>query len=100
MPIQTISPQHAKALIAGGDVDVVDVRDPRDWAAGHVPGARNVPLEDLTAGPPLARDKIPTFPAYGLTAPPVDLSTMPEANRQRALVMRKMREIAEKSGNG
>src|SRR6185436_8047700 len=49
---------------------------------------------------PLERDRIPSFPAYGLTAPPVDLSTLPEANRQRALVMRKMREIAEKSGNG
>ena len=49
---------------------------------------------------PLARDKIPAVPAYGLTAPPVDLSTLPEANRQRALVMRKMREIAERSGNG
>jgi hypothetical protein len=49
---------------------------------------------------PLAREEIPTFPAYGLTAPPVDLATLPEANRQRALVMRKMREIAEKTGNG
>ena len=50
--------------------------------------------------PPLARDEIPSFPAYGLTAPPVDLATLPEANRQRALAMRKMREVAEKSGNG
>jgi hypothetical protein len=45
-------------------------------------------------------DGIPSFPAYGLTAPPVDLSTLPEANRRRALVMRRMREIAERSGNG
>ena len=45
---------------------------------------------------------VPTRAAasYGLTAPPVDLSRLPEVNRQRALVMRKMREIAEKSGNG
>ncbi len=50
--------------------------------------------------PPLERDKIPSYPAYGLTAPPVDLSTLPEANRRRALAMRQMREIAEKSGNG
>ena len=46
---------------------------------------------------PLAEGQIPACPAYGLTAPPVDLSTLPEANRQRALVMRKMREIAERS---
>jgi hypothetical protein len=35
--------------------------------------------------------------SYPLTAPPVDLATLPEANRQRALVMRRMREIAERS---
>jgi hypothetical protein len=50
--------------------------------------------------PPLAADAAPSFPAYGLTAPPVDLATLPEANRRRALVMRRMREIAERSGNG
>ena len=48
---------------------------------------------------PLARSDIPSYPAYGLTAPPVDLATLPEANRRRALTMRRMREIAERSGN-
>ena len=52
------------------------------------------------AMPSLPTEKIPGFPAYGLTAPPVDLATLPEANRRRALVMRRMREIAERSGNG
>ena len=46
---------------------------------------------------PLADDDIPTYPAYGLTVAEVDLSTLPEANRQRALVFRKMREIMERS---
>ena len=46
---------------------------------------------------PLADHDIPTTPAYPLTAPPVDLSTLPEANRRRALLMRRMREIAERS---
>ncbi|HTL25015.1 MAG TPA: LLM class flavin-dependent oxidoreductase [Burkholderiales bacterium] len=45
-------------------------------------------------------ETVASFPAYGLTAPPVDLATLPEANRRRALVMRRMREIAERSGNG
>jgi len=45
-------------------------------------------------------ETVASFPAYGLTAPPVDLATPPEANRRRALVMRRMREIAERSGNG
>ena len=56
-------------------------------------------LKRKQAMAPLAREAIPSFLAYGLTAPPVDLATLPEANRQRALVMRKMREIAEASGN-
>ena len=46
---------------------------------------------------PLADEDIPTYPAYGLTVAEVDLSTLPEANRQRALVFRKMREIMERS---
>ncbi|HET7340170.1 MAG TPA: LLM class flavin-dependent oxidoreductase [Methylomirabilota bacterium] len=47
--------------------------------------------------PALAEDDIPSFPAYGLTvAEEPDLSKMPEANRQRALAMRRMREIAAK----
>jgi len=48
---------------------------------------------------PLARAEIASYPAYGLTAPPVDLATLPEANRRRVLTMRRMREIAERSGN-
>ena len=46
---------------------------------------------------PLADEDIPTYPAYGLTVAQVDLATLPEANRQRALVFRKMREIMERS---
>jgi hypothetical protein len=46
---------------------------------------------------PLADEDIPSYPAYGLTIAEVDLSTLPEANRQRALVFRKMREIMERS---
>ena len=46
---------------------------------------------------PLADEDIPTYPAYGLTVAEVDLATLPEANRQRALVFRKMREIMERS---
>ena len=58
--IQTLAPRDAAALIAAGGLDVIDVRDPRDWASGHLPGARSVPLEDLRAEPraALPRDKI------------------------------------------
>ncbi|MCE9574964.1 MAG: rhodanese-like domain-containing protein [Deltaproteobacteria bacterium] len=58
--IQTLAPREAAALIAAGGLDVIDVRDSRDWASGHLPGARSVPLEDLRAEPraALPRDKI------------------------------------------
>jgi rhodanese-related sulfurtransferase/transcriptional regulator with XRE-family HTH domain len=48
--VKTLSPAQAQALIAQGDVDILDVRDPRDWASGHVPGARSLPLDELRGG--------------------------------------------------
>ena len=58
--IQTIGPHEVEALIAAGGIDVVDVRDLREWQTGHVPGARLVPLEQLRADPKAAlpRDKV------------------------------------------
>jgi rhodanese-related sulfurtransferase len=49
--IRTLSPQEAADLIARGDLDVVDVREPREWSSGHLPRARLVPLGELTADP-------------------------------------------------
>jgi rhodanese-related sulfurtransferase/transcriptional regulator with XRE-family HTH domain len=48
--VQTLEPRQAQALIAEGALDIIDVRDARDWASGHVPGARSVPLEVLRGG--------------------------------------------------
>ena len=36
------SPQEAEALIEGGDVTVLDVRTPEEFAAGHLAGAENI----------------------------------------------------------
>jgi rhodanese-related sulfurtransferase len=38
--------QAARRLVAGG-IKVVDVRTPAEFAAGHVPGAVNIPLEEV-----------------------------------------------------
>lgn len=35
-------------------VQVLDVRSPQEYARGHVPGAVNVPLEELLAAPAAA----------------------------------------------
>lgn len=53
--VRTIAARDAEALIAKGEVDVVDVREPHEWATGHVPGARLVPLERLRADVDAAR---------------------------------------------
>lgn len=52
--VRTIGPGEAQALVAAGGVDIVDVREPREWAAGHIPGARLVPLAQLRANPEAA----------------------------------------------
>jgi rhodanese-related sulfurtransferase/transcriptional regulator with XRE-family HTH domain len=58
--ISAVEPQQAAKLVAAGDIDLVDVREPREWATGHLPGARNVPLEQLRADPEgsLPHDKV------------------------------------------
>lgn len=53
---KNLGPRDAECLIAAGELDVVDVRGPAEWQRGHVPGARNVPLDELRADP---RGKLP-----------------------------------------
>lgn len=38
-----------KKLVDAGQVEVIDVRGPAEYAAGHIPGAVNVPLETVAA---------------------------------------------------
>jgi rhodanese-related sulfurtransferase len=49
-----LTPKEAHELISNGDVDIVDVRDPREFSSGHLEGARLVPLDRLRAGPKAA----------------------------------------------
>lgn len=62
--MQSLEPAQAQALIAeagsgaGEGIDIVDVRDPRDWASGHVPGARSLPLDELRKNPRAAKEKV------------------------------------------
>ncbi len=57
--VETVTTHELADLVSATDVDVVDVRDEREWLSGHVPGSRNVPLETLRADPDayLARNK-------------------------------------------
>ncbi len=46
----TITPEEAKALMERGGVQIIDVREPHEFSEGHVPGAVNVPLGEVTPG--------------------------------------------------
>lgn len=58
--VATLSPTEALEIISRDEVDVVDVRDEKEWSAGHIPQARLVPLDQLRANPEgsLKRDSI------------------------------------------
>jgi rhodanese-related sulfurtransferase len=51
-----ISTAEAADLMSRGGYDLVDVREPHEWAGGHLPGARHVPLGTLARG---ARQHLP-----------------------------------------
>lgn len=53
--IRKVAAQDAQALIKKGGIDVVDVREPSEWAEGHVPGARLVPLGKFKDDPKAAK---------------------------------------------
>jgi rhodanese-related sulfurtransferase len=52
--VNSVTPQEAQELIARGDVEIIDVREPNEWSNGHLPGARLVPLPRLKADPKAA----------------------------------------------
>jgi rhodanese-related sulfurtransferase len=77
--VEAISAQDVKERLASGDVDlVVDVREPKEWEGGHVPGAINVPRgmlelradpESPATDPALSANKDARVIVYCLKAP-------------------------------
>lgn len=45
--VPTITPEELAQRLALCEIELVDVRTPAEYCAGHVPGARLVPLEEL-----------------------------------------------------
>jgi rhodanese-related sulfurtransferase len=53
-----ISVQEANELLNRGEAVLVDVREPHEWDAGRIPGARHVQLEHLASqADTMPRDK-------------------------------------------
>ena len=63
-----IDAHKAQELIARGEIDVIDVREPHEWSTGHVAGARLVPLAQFRANPKsaLKRDGVLFMCAAGM----------------------------------
>jgi rhodanese-related sulfurtransferase len=54
----SLSAAEAKALLDAGEAILVDVREDKEWAAGHIPGALHAPLSRFAeAGPKLPKGK-------------------------------------------
>jgi rhodanese-related sulfurtransferase len=49
MTDQTISPADARALLRAGEAVLIDVREPEEFRAGHIPQALSMPLGQLDA---------------------------------------------------
>lgn len=50
-PVQSIDTDQAKSYLAEKQVDeltILDVRQPKEYEAGHIPGAVLTPLPELT----------------------------------------------------
>ena len=45
--LEPVSLKQLRRLMRDGDVTVIDVRPPDEFTAGHIPGARSIPVADL-----------------------------------------------------
>ena len=61
--VETLKPQAAADLLSHHTVEVIDVRDEREWCTGHLANARLVPFETFRADPEkaVARDHAVLF---------------------------------------
>jgi rhodanese-related sulfurtransferase len=50
-PFKRITVDEARALIDQGGLKIIDVREPSEYAAGHIPGAELIPLAKVMANP-------------------------------------------------
>jgi len=50
LPVQSIDPQQAEEMMeqsGSGELELLDVRQPREYEKGHIPGAKLIPLPEL-----------------------------------------------------
>jgi rhodanese-related sulfurtransferase len=50
MPAQSVDTEQAAAMMqqsGSGELEILDVRQPREYERGHLPGAKLIPLPEL-----------------------------------------------------
>jgi len=52
--VKTVTPADLVELARTQAVDLIDIREPDEWDAGHIGGARLLPLDTLRADPDAA----------------------------------------------
>ena len=66
--VEKITPAEAIRLLDAGKAQAVDVREPDEFAVGHIPGAKLLPLGDvLTRAEEVMPDKSAQWLIYGRT---------------------------------
>ena len=46
-PVETLTKEQVKHGLREGSIALVDVREPHEYAAGHIPGASSMPLSQF-----------------------------------------------------
>jgi rhodanese-related sulfurtransferase len=44
-----LSPQQVAEMVSGGEAQLIDVREPYEWEAGRIAGAKHIELEHLAS---------------------------------------------------
>lgn len=63
---ESLSPERVAELLRSGEAELIDVRQPDEWARGHIPGARHIVLEQVSArAGEIERDRMVIFHCAG-----------------------------------
>jgi rhodanese-related sulfurtransferase len=84
-PVLTIDPESARALLERGGVTAVDLRPVADFRAGHLPGARSLPLRTLASRLEEVPDDVVIIYSDGPIEPVVGAYHLIRPRRHRAL---------------